>query len=69
MSGRPLYSIKNGIQVADTGPVTAKAWKRAVAFCKEQDRQPREEQITQQWPPVRDFIFSCVPLPDRNFRR
>ncbi len=66
--GRPLYSIKDGIRVSNTGAVRPTSWKRATAFCKELGKQPREEQITQQWPAERDFVFSCVPLADPHFR-
>jgi hypothetical protein len=66
--GRQLYRIKDGIKVSNTAAVTPKAWQRASVFCRTLGKNPREEQATQQWPPVRDFIFSCVPVPERDAR-
>jgi hypothetical protein len=67
-ASEPLYSIHNGIKPTNTSSITPKAWKRAQEFCKGFGKQPQEVQVGQQWPPVRDFVFSCVPPPDRNRR-
>lgn len=64
----PLYSIANGIKATNTTSITPKAWKRAQEFCKNLGKQPQDVQVGQQWPPVRDFVFACVPIPDRNRR-
>jgi hypothetical protein len=58
-----LYSIHDGIKPTNASRVTPKAWKRAQAFCKGLGEVPQEELLTQQWPPVRDLVFSCVSPP------
>jgi hypothetical protein len=62
-ASRQLYSIHDGIKPTNKSRITPKAWKRAQGFCKTLGEVPQEELLTQQWPPVRDLVFSCVPLP------
>jgi hypothetical protein len=62
-ASQQFYSIHDGIKPTNRSRVTPKAWKRAQAFCKGLGEVPQEELLTQQWPPVRDFVFSCVPAP------
>jgi hypothetical protein len=59
-AGKQLYSIHDGIKPTNKSRVTPKAWKRAQAFCKGLGEVPQEELLTQQWPPVRDLVFSCA---------
>ena len=67
-AGEQLYSIANGIKATNTTSIVPKAWKRAQEFCKSFGKQPQDVQVGQQWPPVRDLVFTCVPVPDRNRR-
>jgi hypothetical protein len=64
-AGKQFYSIHDGIKPTNKSRVTPKAWKRAQAFCRGLGEVPQEELLTQQWPPIRDLVFSCVPVPAR----